>query len=547
MRGQTLWRDSLVLLSLALLVRAATAWLVRHPGYMDAYYYQHLAHNVLHGQGLVEDVAWNYLIQPVQLPRAGGAYWPPGTSLFAAAGAFVLGGTSGDREFDWRRAQAAPVLASALLVPGAYLLGRQLSAGVGSRRRAFTVAGLLLLSGVYFPYWVTTDSFTPFALLGVPVLWLSARAVEAGPRQGTLFLAGALAGLAQAVRPDGALIVVAPVVAWLVGDRERRGDLTPNPIPEGKGSRVLQEVALLGAVAVGLVVGLAPWLGRNWATWGGPLPPGAAAALWLTEYDDLFAFGSRPSAARWLEAGPPAALAARGGALLVNLGVLGQPLLYYLAPAFVYGCWRLRRDRRLWPVATYLGCLYLVMSLVFPFQGTRGGLFHSLAATLPFLLLATVVGVDAAVRAAARRRGWHEPQAQYVFAGALLAFALLSSAYFSILLRQRWDSHLAGYHEVAAWLDGRAAPPSRIMVADPPGFWYASSMSAVVIPNDGFEALAAAAAQLDAAYLLVEPTAPRYLQPLLEGARPPAPLEYAGTVAGIRVYRIARAGTAAIP
>jgi hypothetical protein len=515
-----LWRDCLGLLCLALVVRAAAAWMVSHPGYIDAFYYHHMAHHILRGGGAVEDVAWNYLHPPERLPRAGGTYWPPGTSLFAAAGARILGGPSGDRDREWRRAQGAPILASALLVPGAYLLSRHLRGGAGARRRAFVIAGLVLLSGVYFPYWVTTDTFTPFALLGGSVLWLSARAIEAPGKGGSLFLAGALAGTAQNVRPDGLLLVVAPFVAWLVGGARSSGSLA--------------------ALAAGAAAGLAPWLGRNWATWGTAVPPGAAAALWLTEYDDLFAFGVRPGVGRWLAAGVPAALAARGGALAANLGVLGQPLLYYLVPACAYGCWRLRRERRLWPVAAYSSCLYLTMSLVFPFQGTRGGLFHSMAAALPFLLLATVVGVEAGVRAAARRRGWREPQAQHVFAGALLAFALLTSAYFSILLRQRWDSHLARYATVADWLEARAAPSGRIMVADPPGFWYASRRTATVIPSDGFEALSAAAAQLDVGHVLVEPAAPTYLRPLLDGANPPAPLEYAGTVAGIRVYRVVR-------
>lgn len=556
LRRQNLWRDCLGLFCLALLVRAAAAWVVSHPGYIDAYYYQHIAHNILRGRGAVEDVAWNYLVHPVQLPQAGGAYWPPGTSLFVAAGAGLLGGASSDRDLAWRRAQSAPVLASALLVPGAYLLSRHLRGGVGARRRGLTVAGLVLLSGVYFPYWVTTDTFTPFALLGGSVLWLSARSVEAARKGRTLFLAGALAGLAQGVRPDGALLVVAPLAAWLVGSARRGSDLAAigdrdltsgpfrEPLGSRKGSRLRREAVLLGTVVAGLVIGLGPWLGRNWATWGAPVPPGATAALWLTEYDELFAFGFQPGPARWLDAGVPAALGARGGALAANLGVLSQPLLYYLVPAFGYGCWRLRRERRLWPVATYLGCLYLVMSLVFPFQGTRGGLFHSTVATLPFLLLATVVGIEAGVRAAARRRGWRQPQAQHVFAGALLAFALLTSAYFSILLWQRWDSHLARYASVADWLASHAVPSSRIMVADPPGFWYASGRSATVIPSDGFESLVAAAAQLDVAYVLVEPTAPRYLASLLEGSPPPPPLEYAETVDGIRIYRILHARAA---
>jgi hypothetical protein len=363
----------------------------------------------------------------------------------------------------------------------------------------------VLLSGVYFPYWVTTDTFTPFALVGGAALWLAAEATRRHAHSVRLAaMAAVLAGLAQWIRPDAALLLVAPLVALAWTCRAWAQ-------PRHRRLRALVPVGLAYAA------GLAPWLIRNWQTWGALTPPGTGAALWLRDYDDLFAFAALPSFARWRAAGLGTALLARPSALLANLGVLGQPLLYYLVPLTLFGLWRLRRRREFWPVLAYVVALYLVFSLVFPFQGVRGGLFHSLAAAVPFLAVWTVVGLEGAVSAAARRRRWIEPQAQQVFAGALLAFSAISSVYFLALQTTRWDARLVAYQQIAGLLARQVSPDARVLVVDPPGFWYASGREAAVIPSDGFGALRSAAAAFDVRYLVVEESGPAYLAPLWAG------------------------------
>ncbi len=529
LRRRALWKGALGWLVVALAVRALSAVWVTHPGYMDAYYYFHLASNLAVGRGLVEDVIWNYLTPPVSVPRPGGAYWPPGTAVLAALPALAASWLGLPLIWGWRLAQAMPVIASSLVVAGAYAMSRRLVPDGAAARRAHTVTALTLLSGVYFPYWVTTDTFTPFALLGGGALWLSAEAaVMASDARWRWHVAGAglMAGLAQGVRPDAGLLLVAPLIA--------AGVRSEGASAAGIGRRA-RWVAILAA---GFAIGAAPWLARNWVTWGSLTPPGGSAALWLREYDDLFAFLEQPGAARWLDAGPGAALEARLHALAGNLGVLGQPLLYYLTVPAAVGLWRMRHRPALWPVAGYLVLLYTVMSLVFPFQGVRGGFFHSLAAVLPWLLLWAVSGVEALVGAAARRRRWHEAEAQRAFVGALVAFGALSSLYFLGHLTARWDARLAAYRAVGAWLDVHAPGGARVLVADPPGFWYATGRAAAVLPSDGLDALLAAAGQFGADYVAVEPAAPRYLAALRQGETAPAELARVATVGEIQLYRI---------
>src|SRR3990172_5948547 len=60
------------------------ALLVRQPGYMDAYYYYHVATNLASGHGLVENFIWNYLSPPDAIVHPSNLYWMPLTSLVAA-------------------------------------------------------------------------------------------------------------------------------------------------------------------------------------------------------------------------------------------------------------------------------------------------------------------------------------------------------------------------------------------------------------------------------------------------------------------------------
>lgn len=546
---RTPWRTCAGWLIVALLIRGASAERVTHPGYMDAYYSYHVAENVLAGRGLTEDVVWNYLSPPASLPRPSNAYWPPGTALLAAAGSRVAAVFAPGEVWAWRRMQVAPVLIASLVVVGAYAMCRRLAPGAGAAQRATVVAGLMLSSGVYFPYWTTTDGFAPFALLGGASLWLAAEAAADRPRRSALlFAAGLCAGLALSIRPDSFLLLCASLVAAPL-QPPQLGTPSASPtrfamaedgnegVPSRTGRPRWRWLSLLVPL-IGFGLGAAPWLARNWLTWSRLFPPGAAAALWLREYDDLFAFGEPSSFDRWWAAGLPAALAVRAQALLANAGVFGQPLLYYLLPALMFGAWRLRRQPVAWVPGTYLVMLWAAMSLCFPFASVRGGFFHSLVALLPFLLLWTVTGVQGAVAAAARRRRWNEAYAQWAFSLALIVFGTFSSAYFGAQLPRRWDARLAAYQEAAQWLSTAADPDARVMVADPAGFWYASGRSAVVIPSDGPAAVVAVALQFHVEYLLIERAAPRFLAGAYNGSQATPDLEYVATVHEIGIYRI---------
>ncbi|HYN87879.1 MAG TPA: glycosyltransferase family 39 protein, partial [Ardenticatenaceae bacterium] len=258
--GRTPWRLLVALGLFSLAVRALAALPLRDAGYFDAFYYYHVAQNMAAGRGMVEDMIWNYLDQSpaaMQLPRPSHLYWMPLTTWIAWAGIRLFGRAVGE----FRGALVPFVLLSALLPPLSGWIAWQLW-----RRRDFVLAAALLtlFSGFYFLYWVVPDNYTPFALavaLSLLGCWLGGQ----GHRSGWL-LAGLGAGLSHLSRADGILLV--PTIALLITRTRPTTPAAPPTIPISN----LLPAALLAAA--GYVAVVAPWLLRNVAVAGTPLPGG---------------------------------------------------------------------------------------------------------------------------------------------------------------------------------------------------------------------------------------------------------------------------------
>jgi hypothetical protein len=178
--------------------------------------------------------------------------------------------------------------------------------------------------------------------------------------------------------------------------------------------------------------------------------------------------------------------------------------MIFMAPFGLLGVWRLRRRVAFRAPWWYLIALYLVMSLVFTFAGWRGGMVHSMTALLPFLYTAAMEGLDAAVGwMARRRRHWHRGQAQRVFSVASVLFAVVLSA---VLYAQRLDRLATphAYSAIAQWMEGRIDQDARIMVNDPPLFYYYGRRPCLAIPNGDRETLLAVMSRYDASYLILD-------------------------------------------
>ncbi|MBA4380493.1 MAG: hypothetical protein C0393_07455, partial [Anaerolinea sp.] len=316
------WRHYLLLASLGLILSAAIAAFQPAPGYMDADYYYAGGLQLAAGRGFTEPYLWNYLDDPAGLPHPSHAYWMPLASILAA----LVPALSG--HLTWFAARLPFILAAALITP----LTAALSYSLTSRRNLAMTAGLLaVFSGYYAPFLPLTDTFSLYMLFGALFFLVGRRQSAAG----SLAL-GVIVGFMHLSRADGILWLFFALFAISFQKSASRS------------SFFTFFVLRITFCILGYLLIMSPWLMRNMAVFGAPLAPGGWRALWLTGYNQLFAYpASQLTFAAWWQSGLAEILKARLWALGLNLesafAVQGN---IFLLPFILIGVWQLRRESR---------------------------------------------------------------------------------------------------------------------------------------------------------------------------------------------------------
>ncbi|HEX5148111.1 MAG TPA: glycosyltransferase family 39 protein [Candidatus Limnocylindrales bacterium] len=457
----------------ALLIRAWFAPQIEFPKPEDTAYYFGVARNLVEGHGLVSDALWSYQTPPLVFPRPAFEVWLPLPTFLAAIPMALFGTTFGS-------AQVAAVLVGAV-VP---VLAWRIAADVAVERglpggRARTLAlGTGLTSAVYLPlvlHSALPDSTMPFAALALGACLLMSRVAgdPRGLRAGDPRVVGlgALIGLAALTRNEAIWLGLAWAILAL-------------GIPAADRSARIRAIASAGLVA--LVV-FAPWMVRDWLVFGSPLPGQAAAnALSVTGFD-IFAWHDPPTLARYLAVGPARLLEMRGEGISHNLlSVLLIPGVPLSVIGLIALPWQ-SRDRALRPLVLVSVTTFLVTSLLFPVATTWGTFLHAAGPAHVLLVIAALLGLDAAIVRIGIYRGWTKPVA---WLGATLGIA--GSILFSAVLLPTFGG---GSRDTAAQYEalanrmaaiGRPLDASAGPVISNFPIWLADSqrIAALALPNE---------------------------------------------------------------
>ena len=536
-------KDYLALFFIALLVQTGAAWFQHSPGFMDAEYYFIGGQALVRGEGFYEQILWNYLDDPAGLPHPSHGYWMPMAPIFAALG-MRLSGSSGFEQAQW-----IFVLIGSLFPPLTAALGFSLT---HSRLSARISGGLAVFSGFYLPFLTTTETFGIYAVLGALFfILLSYQHQNNIPPALTKWsaapfyvLLGLIAGLMHLTRAEGVLWLG---FTWL-GAALSTFRLSENA-PEPEKSRVRTFLTRMGLALAGYTLVMLPWFWRNWQAFGAPLAPGGSRALWLTRYNELFIYpASTLTFQRWWASGLNAILDARLWALGQNLQrALAEQGMIFLAPLILAGIWTRRGDFRIQMAALIWLANLALMTLIFPYQGARGGFFHTSAALLPILWALAPVGLERALSWASSRRKWNINEARAVFSGALLIFAALLTVFTaSAKFRGKdgappvWERNRITYQSLEAELSAfTRAPDEMTMVVNPPAYLAHTQRSAVAIPDGTSVTVLEVAARYGARYLLLEESHPDGLDALYQNPQAaPSGLTYLATVEGTHIFRV---------
>jgi hypothetical protein len=472
-----------------LLASGIVRYFNEQPGFTDAFYHYNAAARIAAGEGFVDDYLWTFIGAPDSLPAPSHLYWMPGTALIAAAGMVVLG-----------HSYAAAQIGLGLTLWGAggiaYFLGYRLG---GTLRHAWVAGSLLLCGGFYMRFWGATDTFAPYAFFGAMALLgmgiAAEKMTQASGANRWWFFAGLFAACGHLIRSDGLLLVAIGVWTILYPFGAVRAEAFRR-----KGIFIL---IFLGGYSVVML----PWFLRNLNTLGAILPAGGTQALWYTEYNDLFNYPPDANPQTFFADGIGLLVESRwqaffsldGGTVWTFIAIEG---MIALVPFILIGAWQRRKMPLLRGALWFAVGIHLAFPLLFPFPGMRGGLFHAVAALMPWWLALAFVGLDDVIHwIGKRRRHWRTHQAKWVFtAGLMLLMVGLS---LSIALPRRVLEHTSALYGI---LDAALPLNARVMINDPAQLYYFTGRGGIPFPNETPDTLLELAPKYRVEYVLLEIT-----------------------------------------
>jgi hypothetical protein len=315
------------------------------------------------------------------------------------------------------------------------------------------------------------------------------------------------------------------------------GNVSPFSFPSARKAAVYCFLVLAGFLVI-----LSPWYTRNLSIFGGLMAPGGSHALWLTNYNDTFAYpASQLTMESWLASGWDSILGARLHALSLNLlNAFAAQGGIFLFPFILIGLWLLRKDFRIRLALLAWSLLLLVMTLVFPFAGARGAFFHSGAALQPIWWAIAPIGLEAVV-AFVRRRGWFDDRAYVVFRASLVGIAILMTAViFVTRVLPGWEREDGHYAAVENLLDELGVDDDAIVIVrNPPGYHIVTGRSAIAIPASGIPSILEVAARYQGRYLILEPEGTsEELRALYDDPDQIPAFNYLGETDGNRIFEI---------
>lgn len=280
-----------------------------------------------------------------------------------------------------------------------------------------------------------------------------------------------------------------------------------------------------------------PWFVHSIQVTGSPLPTVGTQTMFLTTYDDLFAYDRTFDLSSYLAWGWGNIVRSKVNGVWNGVQTLIAVCgLVFLTPFIGIGGWvRWREGAQDWsrPHHLYTLFLFIAMSLVFTFPGERGGLFHSSVALWPWFMALAPVGIDWSVdKLAHRLPHWQPERAKRLFTSLFIGVALIMSTVLG-LTRGSFDLSASYYAEVAEALPDDAAA----MVGNAPAFYYHTGHPAFSLPNEPIATVLAAAARYQISYIILDENHPIPLANLYNEGQHPA-LELVVMVDTIKVFRV---------
>ena len=552
-------RDYIFLFALGVMLLIGIATQEAVPGYMDADYYYATGLRIANTGSWTEPFLWNYLNEPEDIPNPAFTYWMPLAGVISALG-IVLTGLN-----NFWGAKLGFILLASLVSPlTAYLAYSFIS----NRWAGFLAGSLALISGFYYVYLPTTETFSIYMILGAIFFIFILRLQKdvgnitkgkiPGQTEIAIFkdnsiasplwlylLFGTNVGLMYLTRADGIVWLGMAIAAVLLQGLAR--EVKWNSTVEFRKLIYHFGVPTI-LVLTGFILIVSPLILRNLSIFGSIFAPGSGRAIWLTTYDELYVY---PAAiltfGRWLNSGIGEILKARGWALGLNsLSAFAVQGTIFLGPFIVVGMWVKRKDWRVSVGAIGWLVVFLMMTLIFPFQGARGGFFHAGAGFQPLFWALVPVGLLTAINWVAGFRNWEVGRAIKLFAVGIIGLSIVLTIFVSWRRLSDadpsvpyWGKSELAYREIEEhFVNLDVSKEDVVMVNNPPGYFAMNGRGAIAIPDGDLDTLLLAADKYNASYLILDENYPQGLSEIYKFPRDFPELNYIGMVKDMQLFLI---------
>jgi hypothetical protein len=190
--------------------------------------------------------------------------------------------------------------------------------------------------------------------------------------------------------------------------------------------------------------------------------------------------------------------------------------------------------------------IFLSMSVVFPYAGSRGGYLHSGAAIQPLIWAYAVLGLSLVIQKGIDWRKWNSRMAIWAFTGFAVFIAMIISGYVvggdkinhgKSTPANQWDDYKLVDNYIGQYL---FVLDYRVMVNNPPAYTDATNQSAVVIPYGNIATLNEVASKYAVNYLIIDQNHIQNFEVLYKVPQDYGDLIYLGSIKDYRIYEFTK-------
>jgi len=462
-------------LSVAFILRLVFCSGIAHPGHADYSYYYTLAENIAQGRGCEIDYIWHYVTIPETVTHYANDYWMPFTSWIISM-FFLIFGIS------------LPVSILPSIFAGLILSLITLAIGLtctGSRLVAYISFILILFLPSVFLVSLQTDStiyYALFASLGLLFM------IKGRKRPRYYILASACAGITQMIRQDGVLLLLTLIGVVLLSGLNTKKKLR----------------VIVSALGVYCLVN-SPLLILNSINTGSLVPSGSARTVWLTEYEDLYAFSKHITLESYLDwgivniAGSKLHAAFSNGLDLIKS--LGSFLMIFTCVGLVhlFLSTKLKSGRPVYlPPLLFLGLLYVFYTGFATYPSLEGAFRRSVLSIIPFLI---VIAIDALNRSSTSINTVMICSVILVF---LYFFQSMGIGKATVRTSENMNRQFGILREIVTKdASNRGIPDVVIMTRMPWEVYHSTRFKTIQIPNQNIDVIYRVAQKYGATYLLL--------------------------------------------